>query len=146
MSGRIRRLYRGETNIQFIATRKRWYLASAIMLVICIASIIVRGFNFGIDFSGGTQFAIPSQGGRITTSQVDTAFADAGVSSAEAAQLVGSGSAETVRVKTGSLDVAEQSKVQRTVAKELHLRQARSTPTVSGPTGDTTSPSRPSRA
>ena len=121
MSGRIRRLYRGETNIQFIATRKRWYLASAIMLVICIASIVVRGFNFGIDFSGGTQFAIPSQGGRITTSQVDTAFADAGVSSAEAAQLVGSGSAETVRVKTGSLDVAEQSKVQRTVAKELHL-------------------------
>ena len=79
MAGRIRRLYRGETNIQFIATRKRWYLASAIMLVICIASIIFRGFNFGIDFSGGTQFTVPVNGGQITTSQVDTAFVDAGV-------------------------------------------------------------------
>jgi preprotein translocase subunit SecF len=122
MAGRIRRLYRGETNIQFIASRKRWYLASAIMLVICIASIIFRGFNFGIDFSGGTQFAIPSEGGKITTSQVDKAFADAGVTTADAAQVVGSGSAQTIRVKTGNLNVAEQSKVQKSVAKELHIR------------------------
>ena len=122
MAGRIRRLYRGETNIQFIATRKRWYLASAIMLVICIASIIFRGFNFGIDFSGGTQFTVPVNGGQITTSQVDTAFADAGVTNADPAQLVGSGDAQTIRVKTGNLDVAQQSKVQEDVAKELHIR------------------------
>src|SRR6478609_5139326 len=112
MAGRIRRLYRGETNIQFIATRKRWYLASAIMLLICLASIIFRGFNFGIDFSGGTQFAVPSEGGKITTAQVDTAFADAGVTSAEA---------QTIRVKTGNLNVAKQSEVQQAVAKELHI-------------------------
>src|SRR6476646_4355330 len=121
MAGRIRRLYRGETNIQFIATRKRWYLASSIMLLICLASIIFRGFNFGIDFSGGTQFAVPSEGGKITPAQVDTASADAGVTSAEAAQLVGSGDAQTIRVKTGNLNVAKQSEVQQAVAKELHI-------------------------
>src|SRR6476660_4835305 len=117
MSGIIRRLYRGETNIQFIANRKRWYLASLIMIVICIASIAFRGFNFGIDFSGGTQFLIPTNGGAVTTSKVDTAFADAGVSNAEAAQQVGSGAAERIRVKTGGLKVADQQKIQNAVAK-----------------------------
>jgi preprotein translocase subunit SecF len=122
MSGRIRRLYRGETNIQFIANRRRWYLASLIMLAICIASIAIRGFNFGIDFSGGTQFSVPVNNGAVTTSAVDKAFADAGVSSAEPAQQVGSGSAETIRVKTADLGVAQQSTVQSKIAKELHLK------------------------
>jgi preprotein translocase subunit SecF len=118
MAGRIRKLYRGETNIQFIATRKRWYLASLIMILICIASIVFRGFNFGIDFSGGTQFQVPVNNGAITTS----AFADAGVSSAEPAQQVGAGSTQTIRVKTENLNVKSQSKVQAAVAKELHIR------------------------
>src|SRR6478672_11744748 len=112
MSGLVRRLYRGETNIQFIKARKRWYLASLIMIVICIASIAIKGFNFGIDFSGGTQFLIPTNGGQVTTSEVDKAFSDAGVTNAEAAQQVGSGSAERIRVKTGGLNVSEQQKIQ----------------------------------
>src|SRR6478672_8512038 len=121
MSGLVRRLYRGETNIQFIKARKRWYLASLIMIVICVASIVFRGFNFGIDFSGGTQFLIPTNGGQVTTSKVDTAFADAGVTNAEPAQQVGSGAAERIRVKTGGLNVADQQKIQNEVAKSLGI-------------------------
>jgi preprotein translocase subunit SecF len=121
MSHMIRRLYRGETNIQFIAHRKRWYLASLIMIVICVASIAIKGFNFGIDFSGGTQFLIPTNGGQVTTSAVDKAFSDAGVTDADPAQQVGSGSAERIRVKTGGLNVADQQKIQDDVAKSLGI-------------------------
>ena len=46
----FRRLYRGETNIQFIDHRKRWYLASLVMIVICLFSITFSGFNFTATF------------------------------------------------------------------------------------------------
>ena len=52
----VHRLYRGETDFNFVGTRKRWYVASAIVLVICFLSIGLRGFNFGIEFKGGTSF------------------------------------------------------------------------------------------
>jgi preprotein translocase subunit SecF len=120
----IRRLYRGETSIAFIPNRKRWYFASAVMIVICVLSIAIRGFNFGIDFSGGSQFTVPTNGNSITTSQVDSAFADAGAKTADPAQAVGSGSDRTIQVKTGSLDVAKQQTVQEEVAKSLGLPKA----------------------
>jgi preprotein translocase subunit SecF len=116
----FRRLYRGETNIQFIAHRKRWYLASLVMIVICLFSITFRGFNFGIDFSGGTQFLIPKTGA-VTTSSVDSAFAKAGVTSADAAQEVGSSPVQ-IRVKTGGLDPAKQNAVTDKIAKTLLIK------------------------
>ncbi|MCW2604235.1 MAG: secF, partial [Pseudonocardiales bacterium] len=50
------KLYRGETNFDFIGTRRRWYLGSALLILLCILSFAVRGFNFSIEFEGGTQF------------------------------------------------------------------------------------------
>ena len=115
----LRKLYRGETEYRFIQTRKRWYLASLVLIVICVGSIAFRGFNFGIDFSGGTQFLLPASSS-VTTSSVDSAFAKANVSSAEAAQEVGN-SPKQIRVKTGELPVAEQSTIKTTLAKDLGI-------------------------
>ena len=116
----LRLMYRGESTFRFIPTRKWWYLASLIMIVICVFSIAFRGFNFGIDFSGGSSFQIPASNS-VTTSKVDSAFADAGVSSAEPAQRVGSNPPQ-IRVKTGSLQVNDQQQVQRDVAKKLGIK------------------------
>jgi preprotein translocase subunit SecF len=55
----LRRLYRGETNIDFIGRRRRWYVVSAILIIICIGSIVFRGFHFGLEFAGGNQFLVP---------------------------------------------------------------------------------------
>ena len=35
----LRRLYRGETNINFIGSRKKWYIASAIIILVCVGSM-----------------------------------------------------------------------------------------------------------
>ena len=58
----FRKLYRGETNFNFIGTRKRWYFASGVILLICVLSFIFRGFNFGVEFAGGSQFQIQAAG------------------------------------------------------------------------------------
>ena len=43
-----------EQNVDFMSKRKVAMLFSAILLLIAIGSLITRGLNFGIDFTGGT--------------------------------------------------------------------------------------------
>jgi preprotein translocase subunit SecF len=68
----FRRLYRGESNTDFIGSRKKWYTASAIIILICILSMIFRGFNFSIDFVGGDQYQLPFKAG-TSVSQIESA-------------------------------------------------------------------------
>jgi preprotein translocase subunit SecF len=44
----------GDKNFNFIKNRKIAYTISAVIILIGLISIIFQGFNFGIDFSGGT--------------------------------------------------------------------------------------------
>ncbi len=47
-----------KTNFPFMATRKRWYVVSAVVTIIALGSLLVRGLNFGIDFTGGVELEI----------------------------------------------------------------------------------------
>jgi preprotein translocase subunit SecF len=47
-------IFQQETMFDFMGKRKLAYAFSATLLLIAIVSIIMRGFNFGIDFTGGT--------------------------------------------------------------------------------------------
>jgi preprotein translocase subunit SecF len=42
-----------QTNFPFMATRRVWYALSAVLLIVSIGSLFVRGLNYGIDFTGG---------------------------------------------------------------------------------------------
>ncbi|MCY0977385.1 protein translocase subunit SecD [Chryseobacterium wangxinyae] len=46
------------TWIDFIGKRKYAYIVSAILTVVCIASIAVNGFKYGIDFTGGRNYVV----------------------------------------------------------------------------------------
>ena len=50
-----------KTSYPFMATRKRWYMVSAVLILVSLGSLAVRGLNFGIDFTGGVvmEFAFP---------------------------------------------------------------------------------------
>ena len=74
----LRRLYRGETNIDFVGPRKRWYIASAVILLVCLGAIIFRGFNFGVEFDGGNQFTLPVKPS-TSEAQIRSAASSAGV-------------------------------------------------------------------
>ena len=60
----LRRLYRGETDIDFVGYRKRWYIASGIIVLVCLGAMVFRGFNFGVEFEGGNQFTLPVKAGK----------------------------------------------------------------------------------
>ncbi len=117
----LRTLYRGETRFNFIGSRRRWYLASLILIAICVLSFVVRGFHYGVEFAGGTQFQLPVKGTSITTNQVNTTFTDAGVPAAGSPQEVGSGSTRQIVVKTASLEPAKQADLKSKVASQLGI-------------------------
>jgi preprotein translocase subunit SecF len=56
-------LYSGERSFDFVGRRKIWYAIGAVLVILSILLPIVRGgFNFGIEFRGGSEF-------RLTNSQ-----------------------------------------------------------------------------
>jgi preprotein translocase subunit SecF len=117
----FRRLYRGETNINFIGSRYRWYTASFVLIIVCLTSFVARGFNLGVEFKGGTQFQITVAHTSLTTHNVESAFGAAGVSPADPAQEVGSGATRSIVVKTATLSQTQQQTLETKLEKSLDI-------------------------
>jgi preprotein translocase subunit SecF len=109
------RLYRGETNIDFIGHRKRWYLASVVIILVCLGSIIFRGFNFGIEFAGGVQMQVPAKPG-VSLQDVRSAVEAQGVT-VVSAQTAGSGGNQKYVIRTPVLKEEQRSAAANAVAQ-----------------------------
>jgi preprotein translocase subunit SecF len=81
MSGGLGRIYRGETNIDFIGRRKLWFLISAGIVIGSVALLLTKELNLGIEFEGGLQIGapIPAEGplGDASDTEVITEVRDA---------------------------------------------------------------------
>lgn len=59
MIGGLRRLYRGESQIDFIGKRNLWFGISGSLVLACILLLTVKSLNFGIEFEGGVSISAP---------------------------------------------------------------------------------------
>jgi len=65
-------LYTGERSINFVGRRKVWYLIAAVVVILAILAPILRGgFNFGIEFRGGSEFRVNNSQGLQNSVAVD---------------------------------------------------------------------------
>ncbi len=115
----LRRLYRGDTTVDFIGPRKRWYIASALLILVCVGSMVFKGFNFGIEFSGGNSFVMTRPAGS-TLEQASAAVEDAGVK-VQTAQTAGSGGQQKYVIKTEELSVDKADEVKRSLSERLDI-------------------------
>jgi preprotein translocase subunit SecF len=99
MSG-LGRLARGETHIDFVGLRKRWFTISATLIVISLLALTVRGLNLGLEFQGGTLVQAQNDAG-LEIEDMRDALAPLGISDTRI-QLIDGG--EEIRVQTAPLD------------------------------------------
>ncbi len=71
-AGLFRRIYYGETRIDFVRRKKIWFAFSIIVICAGALSLGIRGLNFGIDFVGGTSWTVPSK--TVTVQQANAAI------------------------------------------------------------------------
>lgn len=72
-----------ELNIDFIGKRRLAVIVSSVLIAVFLLSMLVRGFNFGLDFTGGTVIEVgyeqPMELTAITQALTDDGFVDATV-------------------------------------------------------------------
>src|ERR1700757_4588467 len=111
--GFIARLYTGTGAFEVVGRRRLWYAISGGIVAVAIASIILRGFTFGIDFKGGTWVSMPAAGGTgsVTTAQVSDVFRKAIGVDPESVVIVGNGASATVQISSETLSNDQTSKL-----------------------------------
>jgi preprotein translocase subunit SecF len=117
------RLYRGEVSYDFIGHRRRWYAISSVFIVICIASMLIRGFQFGIDFKGGAEFDFPANGHTVT--QARAALDGTGIQ-VEVAQSLSS-SPPMIRIQTKPITEAQSEHVISVLQTKFNTKNVNST-------------------
>ncbi len=108
------RLYRGETSMNVIRARKKWYAVSALFIALSFFALGAQGLRFGIEFEGGSAFVVSTSSG--TVEQAREAVAAAGYSDNTIIQTLGE---EKIRIQTGVLDVGQSNAIQDALAAEF---------------------------
>jgi len=122
MAGTLVRLYSGTGALDVVGGRRIWYSISGVLVAICILSMLLRGFNLGIDFEGGTRVQLPAQGttGAISTQQVERVFTATVGQPPESVQTVGTGSAASILIRSAALDTRTSFVLKRALYEQLH--------------------------
>ena len=96
-------LYTGKRSFNFIGGRKKWYAIAAVLIILSVLVPVVRGFNFGIEFRGGSQFVITGAQTAEQQPAID-AVNEVAPGAAPRVTIVGD---DGVRVQTEQLEQAE---------------------------------------
>ena len=114
---------KSDTTIDFMDKRKLAMTISIAAVVIAILSVIIRGLNLGIDFTGGSQFVVsfPQQIATTRSAQVDViaearqALESAGIKSLDV-QVLGS---DSLQIRTDALTNDAKQQQEKQVLEQL---------------------------
>ncbi|OFW66891.1 MAG: protein-export membrane protein SecF [Actinobacteria bacterium RBG_16_68_21] len=107
-----RDLYHGSTTFDFFGARRRWFAASALIIVVSLGALAIRHLNLGVDFEGGTLVEMENPQG-ASVAMVRDAIETLGIVGAKV-QATGGGAG--LRVQTSQLAPANEDALVETVA------------------------------
>ena len=105
------RMYHGETSFDFVGRRRLWFGISGLLVLISLASLVVPGLNFGIDFKGGAVFRVQPER-TVTEAQVRRAVGP----TAEVVQVTENNPVQVI-VQTEELPSAEVARIRTELAQ-----------------------------
>ena len=128
-------LYDGTGGIDFVGRRKIWYCITLALLVISLLAMLLRGFNMGIDFEGGTKMTMPA--GELVTEQVGETFTDATGVTPELTQIVGSGDSRMLEINSEHLTQEQIDAARQAIFDEYQIKDYNGEPSADA-IGDST--------
>jgi preprotein translocase SecF subunit len=101
-------MFKFKKEFSFIKHRKLYYIASILIIVIGIGGGLIQGFNYGIDFTGGTMIQVDMKK-QVSTEAVQKIAEDMGIN----VDIVysGEGNKEIIMRTTQSLTSADRNKL-----------------------------------
>jgi preprotein translocase subunit SecF len=115
-------LYTGEKSIDFVGRRKLWYTIAAVIISVSavLPFTLHNGFNFGIEFRGGSEFTISggaAKGVEIARETIEEAIPGKEV-------LISTVGSDTVRAQTPQLDDTASEELRQSLAKAYGVESA----------------------
>jgi preprotein translocase subunit SecF len=115
-SGLGARLHSGETSIDYIGKRRRWYAISGLLVIASIVALAFQGLHLGIEFKGGSSYTVTKADASIA--QAESALVNAGITGEKIIQKVGT---DKIRIQTGSLSSEESNAVEDSLASTFGI-------------------------
>ena len=123
-SGFLRKLYTGTGGFDIVGQRRRYYAVFGLLVLICVGSLVFKGFNESIEFRGGTQIQFPTVGMTVdpSTEAVQKAVTNTLHFDAESVQRAGSGTKSSVQITTETLTAVQQEEIKQALVDTFHPR------------------------
>jgi preprotein translocase subunit SecF len=102
----LTRMYRGETDFDFVSASKRTLIGSGVLIVLSLVLLVARPLNLSIDFTGGTILIVENET-EASIEDVRSALGSVGQAGARV-QLTGEG---FILIQTEALDAATQDEI-----------------------------------
>jgi preprotein translocase subunit SecF len=116
LSGIGGRLYRGETSIDFIAKKRRWYAFSGLLIMLSALALSTQGLKLGIEFKGGSVFTVKSASVNVADGQ--SALKSSGITTESIIQKIG---ADKLRLQTTDLPQTTVSAARNALATQFKV-------------------------
>ncbi len=124
-------LYTGKRSIPVVASRRKFYLGSLVLLLVAAVGLGVQGLNLGLEFRGGSEF-------RVATASAPQGYEQTAREAVGAAQdqrgtnvtLVGN---DTIRVQTERLSDTDSQSIRTALAKAFDVPEQDVSATFIGP-------------
>jgi len=124
-------LYTGRRSVPVVAQRRRFYLASLVLMTIAVLGLVTQGLNLGLEFRGGSEFRVATSGAPGAYEQVAREAARGDDESLDVnVTLVGN---DTVRVQTERLSDDESQSVRAELAQAFDVPEQDVSATFIGP-------------
>jgi preprotein translocase subunit SecF len=117
-------LYTGRKSIDFVGRKWLWYCVSAVIVLLAVIGLSVKGLNYGIEFTGGSQYTVsklaPGEASQDNADEVREAIGALGIENASS-PIVSTAGDSSIIIQTEELTDKENAEVIASIVKTLDV-------------------------
>lgn len=104
-----------KADIKFVSRRKLFYTITGIVILISLISLLFQGFNFSIDFAGGTLIQLAFKESNVTVAEIRNVLGEMNLASSTIQSL----SNNEFVIRTVQVELPERQKILETIEERI---------------------------